>query len=380
MRGGSPPFTASLGFESVFQQSLGDAMADGGWHQLVAGMGMDMADSVHQALSGLAALAHSKRLGAQEARWLQAPLQRMYHAGIAAQRLSHLSHLSRGGEASGTEVLSLDGLMTEAAAHHSQRLPGHHIATELTPVDVLAEPELLTSAIDSLLAWGTGLGRDVHVKLVRQSGTAHGEIWLRVTQLNRQAHEDRCINSVDWYVLWQLARLKGVKVRRKVEPQRIRAVVRFDRVMSQHSGLAVLEACNDPHAEDSAFDPARTQVWCAIPRGNTAAGVYGVLNPQVRQLRMLGDLRTLTDSPGAPDCVVTVAEFLNTEVFRHWRRSAQEARGRQIAVIEICPLPNVFDVGGFGSRSVGRVSENIIAQKLLTAIVFELSQLADAAG
>jgi hypothetical protein len=40
----------------------------------------------------------------------------------------------------------------------------------------------------------------------------------------------------------------------------------------------------------------------------------------------------------------------------------------------------VFDVGGFGSRSVGRVSENIIAQKLLTAIVFELSQLADAAG
>ena len=150
--------------------------------------------------------------------------------------------------------------------------------------------------------------------------------------------------------------------------------------MGENSGRAVLAACNDPDAEDSAFDPVRTQVWCAIPRGNTAAGVYGVLNPQVRQLRMRGDLRTLTDSPGAPDCVVTVAEFLNTEVFRHWRRSAQEARGRQIAVIEICPLPNVFDVGGFGSRTVGRVSENIIAQKLLTAIVFELSQLADAAG
>jgi hypothetical protein len=48
MRGGSSSFTASLGFESVFQQSLGDAMADGGWHQLVAGLGMDMADAVHQ--------------------------------------------------------------------------------------------------------------------------------------------------------------------------------------------------------------------------------------------------------------------------------------------------------------------------------------------
>jgi hypothetical protein len=380
MRGGSPPFTSSLGFESVFQQSLGDAMADGAWHHLIAGLGMDMADSVHQALSGVAALAHSKRLGAQEARWLQAPLQRLYHAGIAAQQLSHLSRLSRGGQASGTEVLSLDSLMAESVAHHSQRLPGHHIAAELTAVDVLAEPELLTSAIDALLAWGTGLGRDVHVRLVREAGTARGEIWLRVTELARQAHEDRCINSVNWYVLWQLARLKGVKVRRKVEPERIRAVVRFDRVMSQHSGMAVLEASNDPQSGDGAFDPERTRVWCAIPRGNTAAGVFGVLNPQIRQLRMLGDLRAMTDSPDAPDCVVGVAEFLNTETFRHWRRSAQEARGRQMAVIEICAAPNVFDVGGFGSRSMGRVSENIISQKLLTAIVFELSQLADAIG
>lgn len=380
MRGGSSSFTASLGFESVFQQSLGDAMADGAWHHLVAGLGMDMADSVHQALSGVAALAHSKRLGAHEARWLQAPLQRVYHAAIAAQQLSHLSHLSREGDAAGTEVLSLDGLMADAVAHLGQRLPDHQIATELTAVDVLAEPELLTSAIDSLLAWGTGLGRDVHLKLVRESGSARGEIWLRVTQLDRRAHEERFINSVDWYVLWQLARLKGVKVRRKVEPERIRAIIRFDRVMSQHSGLAVLEASNDAHADDGAFDPERTQVWCAIPRGNTATGVYGVLNPLVRQLRMLGDLRSLTDSPGAPDCVVTVGEFLNTEAFRHWRRTVQDARGRPMAVIEISPEPNVFDVGGFGPRSVGRVSENIIAQKLLTAIVFELSQLAGAEG
>lgn len=380
MRGGSSSFTASLGFESVFQQSLGDAMADGGWHQLVAGMGMDMADSVHQVLSGLSALAHSRRLGPQEARWLQAPLQRIYHAGIAAQRLSHLSHLSRGGEACGTEVLSLDSLMSDAVAHHAQRLPEHHISTELTPVDVLAEPELLASALDSLLAWGAGLGRDVHIRLVREGGTARGEIWLRVTELGRHAHDTRCVNSVDWHVLWQLSRLKGVKVRRKVEPERIRVIVRFDRVMSQHSGLAVLEASNDPHASDGAFDPARTRVWCAIPRGNTATTVYAVLNPQIRQLRMLGDLRLLTDSTDAPDCVVTVAEFLHTETFRHWRRSTQEARGRQIAVIEICATPNVFDVGGFGPRGVGRVSENILAQKLLTAIVFELSQLAGAAG
>ena len=169
MRGGSSSFTASLGFESVFQQSLGDAMADGGWHQLVAGLGMDMADAVHQVLSGVAALAHSRRLGTHEARWLQAPLQRIYHAGIAAQRLSHLSHLSRGGEASGTEVLSLDSLMADAAAHLRQRLPDHQINTELTPVDVLAEPALLRPLLQRLgdratLAWLEDADHSFHVR------------------------------------------------------------------------------------------------------------------------------------------------------------------------------------------------------------------------
>lgn len=376
MHAGTPRFSTTLGFETVFQQSLGDAMAGGDWHALVAGLGMDMADSMHQALSGLAALVQAKRLGDAEAHWLRAPLQHLYQAGISAQQLSHLSDLSRQGDASATEALSLDVLLAAAVTHQQQRLPAHRITTDLTPVDVVAEPELLTSALDALLAWGCGLGREVHVRLVRESGRARGEVWLRITELGRHAHEDRRLNSVDWHVLWQLARLKGVKVRRKIEPDRIRAVVRFDRVMSQHSGLAVLEdPADSPDA--MAFDPLRTQVWCAMPRGGTATAVYGVLQNQLRQLRMLGDLRSVIDSPQAPDCVVSVAEFLNTEAFRHWRRSVQESRGRAIAVIEVCPAPNVFDVGGFGPRSVGRVSENIIARKLVEAIVFELSQLAD---
>lgn len=380
MPNGPAFFRDSQDFEPVFQQSLGDAMADGAWHTLVAGLGGDMADSMHQVLSGVAALTHARRLDAQEALWLREPLQRLYRAGIAAQQLSRLSHLSRQGDACGAEVLSLDSLLADAVGHHQQRLPGHRFATELTAVDVVAEPELLTSAIDALLAWGAGLGRDVQMRLARSSAAPRGELWLRVMHLDAQAHDERRLQSVDWYVLWQLARLKGARVRRKVEPHRVRVVVEFDRVMSQHSGMAVLEAHGPPGAQAGGFDPAQTQVWCAMPRGNAATGVYGVLQPQVRRLQMLGDLRTLVDAAGTPDCVVTVAEFLNTEAFRHWRRTAQEARGRAIAVIEVCPVPNVFDVGGFGPRSVGRVSENIIGHKLLAAIVFEISQIDAALG
>lgn len=380
MPNGPTFFRDSQDFEPVFQQSLGDAMAGGAWHTLVAGLGSDMADSMHQVLSGVAALTHARRLDPQESLWLREPLQRLYHAGIAAQQLSRLSHLSRQGEACGAEVLSLDGLLADAVGHHQQKLPGHRFATELTAVDVVAEPELLTSAIDALLAWGAGLGRDVQIRLAHSGGAPRGQLWLRVMHLDAHAHDDRRLQSVDWYVLWQLARLKGARVRRKIEPHRVRVVVEFDRVMSQHSGMAVLETHDPADAAPSGFDPTQTKVWCAIPRGNTATAVYGVLHPKVRQLHIIGDLRALVDAASTPDCVVTVAEFLNTEAFRHWRRAAQEARGRAIAVIEVCATPNVFDVGGFGPRSVGRVSENILGQKLLTAIVFEISQIDAALG
>ncbi|MBX3588446.1 MAG: hypothetical protein AB7I35_10600 [Ramlibacter sp.] len=363
------------GFESVFQQSLGDAMAGGRWQELVAGMGADMAESVRQTLAGLTELTRSRRLGSHEARWLQEPLQRLYQAGISAQRLSRLADQAstRTGEA-----VALDEVVADAVSHHQQRSPRHRIVADLARVDVLAEPESLASAMDSLLSWSLNLGQDINVKLTRETGRPRGEVWVRITELNHNADQDRHLNSVDWYVLWQLARLKGVRVKRKIEADRIRVVVQFDRVMSQHSGLAVLEVESGRESGAPLFDPDQTEVWCVMPRGNLATLAYDTLRPHVKRLRTLGDLRALADTTAVPDCLVSVPEFLDTEAFRYWRRSAHEVRGRGLAVIEISPIANVFDVGGFGSRSVGRVSSNSLRDKLLAAIVFELSHLANA--
>ncbi|MBI2771902.1 MAG: hypothetical protein HYX47_19945 [Burkholderiales bacterium] len=361
----------SLGFESVFQQSLGDAMAQGRWQGLMASMGADMAESVRQTLAGVSELARSKRIGVHEARWLQEPLMRLYQTGVSAQKLSRL--VDRAGTTA-QETVSLDELVADAVSHHQQRSPSHRIVADLTMLDVQAEPEALASAMDSLLVWGINLGRDVNVRLVRERGAARGELWLRVSELNDRAHDDRQLNSVDWYVLWQLARLKGVKVKRKVEADRIRVMVQFARVMSQHSGMAVLEV-GPAQEEVPAFDPDVTEVWCVMPRGNLSVTAITALRPHVRNLKALTDLRSLADSTLVPDCVVSTTEFLDTEAFRHWRRCAQEVRGRTIAVVEVTAVANVFDVGGFGSRSMARVSASTVRDKLLSAIVFELSHV-----
>lgn len=364
----------SLGFESVFQQSLTDAMAAGRWQELVAGMGADMAESVRQTLAGIHELARTQRIGKHEAKWLQEPLQRLYRAGMSAQKLSHLVDRS---STTPHEAVALDELVADAVSHHQQKFPTHRIVADLTRLDVVAEPEALASAMDSLLAWGVNLGRDLSVRLVRQPGTPRGEIWLRVDQLHGGAHENRNLNSLDWYVLWQLARLKSVKVRRKVEDDRIRVIVKFDRVMQQHSGMAVLEMSQD--REDApAFDPQVTEVWSVMPRGPLAMAVATALRPHIRNLRALPDLRALADSTQVPHCVVAVTEVVDTEAFRYWRRQAQDISGRTIAVIELTSTLNVFDVGGFGSRSLARVSSASVLDKLLSAIVFELSHVSGA--
>ncbi len=360
----------SLGFESVFQRSLTDEMASGRWQELVANMGVDMAESVRQTLAGLTELARTHRIGKHEARWLQEPLQRLYQAGVSAQKLSHLVDRS---STAAHEAVALDELVADAVSHHQQKFPTHNIVADLTQLDVVAEPEALASAMDALLAWGVHLGRELNVRLVRHKGTPRGEVWLRVSRLNDRAHETRHLNSLNWYVLWQLARLKSVKVRRKVEGDRIRVIVQFDRVMHQHSGMAVLEM--DRQEETPSFDPAVTEVWMVLPRGNLASTVMATLRPRIRNLRALGDLRTLADSTLVPHCVVSTSEILDTEAFRYWRRCAQEVAGRTIAVIEITPVTNVFDVGGFGSRSMARISASSVAERLVPAIVFEMSHV-----
>ncbi|MGZ5194681.1 MAG: hypothetical protein ACXWJM_05345 [Ramlibacter sp.] len=108
----------SVGFDSVFKNSLTDAMAAGRWQDLVAGMGADAAESVRGALSNVAELVNSQRIGSHEARWLQAPLRRLYQVGLAAQRLSRLADHPR---ITQTESIALDDVVADAVIHYQKR-------------------------------------------------------------------------------------------------------------------------------------------------------------------------------------------------------------------------------------------------------------------
>jgi hypothetical protein len=360
----------SLGFDSVFKNSLTDAMAAGRWQDLVAGMGADVAESVRGTLASVAELVQLQRLGTHEARWLQAPLRRLYQVGVAAQRLSRFADHPR---ITQVESVALDDVVADAVIHYQKRSRSHRMAVELTALEVMAQPESLAAAVDALFQWGMKLGRVLNLRLVKSSGLPSGELWLRVEDLQAGAHEERNLNSIDWHVLWQLARLKGVKVKRKVEKERIRVTVRFNRVMNKHSGMAILEQGLE---DDSfSFDSARTSVWAVIPRNSLSGLVMNTLRPHLPRLEPIADLPALLEQETVPDCIVSVAEVLETDDFRRWRRKAQERRGRSIAVIEVTPQPNVFDIGGLGSRAVARLSVDSVSSKLLSALVFELSQL-----
>lgn len=366
-----PNYAQSAGFDSVFKHSLNDAMAAGRWQDLVANMGADVAESVRGTLTSITELLQSKRIGPSEALWLQTPLKRLYQAGLAAQHLSRLADHPR---MTNSEAVKLDDLVADAVIHHQKRSRSHRIGVELCPLEVMAQPEVLAAAVDSLFLWGMRLGRVLNFRMIKPQGLPSGELWLRIEALNRGAHEERSLNSVDWHVLWQLARLKGVKVKRKVEDDRIRVQIKFNRVMNQHSGFAVLEYGLED--DGPTFDTQRTSVWCIVPRSHVSALVVQTLRPHVPNLEAVADLRALVhDARDPPDCIVSVADILETDEFKRWRRKAQETQGRTIAVVEITSEPNVFDIGGLGSRAIARLSADSISSKLLSALVFELSQL-----
>jgi hypothetical protein len=268
-------------------------------------------------------------------------------------------------------------MVSEVVEHHSRTSPRHLFAKDLVPLEVVVDPEMLSGAIESLLAWGEGLGSHLHLRLIRQSGQPRGELWLDVSKLFANESQARNLNSLQWYVLWQLARLKGVKVKRKVESDRIRVMVRFERVRSQNSDLAPLEA-RRPHDQDRMFNPAATVVWTLLPAQALQKTVHLSMNlGDMKPARALKEIGELADTSDLPHCVVTTSEIIKSDAFSYWRQFAQESEGRTIAVIDITAQPNVFEVGGYGPGSVVRLSATEIPSRLVSAILFELERLAE---
>lgn len=371
----SPPAFQHTGpeYESAFQQPLGEAMASGGWHSMLAAMGATMAESVRQALDGLAELARTRRIGAYEARWMREPLQRLYESGITAQRLSHLANRNL---PPSHEAVALNEVIEEAIADHRERRPGHRILCQLDPVDVMSEPEALVSVAGALLSWGCSLGQELDLQLTHQPGKERATLTLRVGKLHDAQAGDAHQDSVEWLLLWQLARLEGIKVWSSVTSGRVRTMLQFSRAMQQHAGMAVLES--GPDALYSCDAGETTTVWCVAAPGTAAAGLSATLAPHMPVARLIGSVAGLTALlPEVPDCVLSTREILCSPGFRQWRHQAQSLRGRCVAAIEICPDHGVFEIGGFGPDSMARISADTLTPKLLGAVVAEMGRLAE---
>jgi len=370
----SPPAFQHTGpeYESAFEQPLGEAMASGGWQAMLAAMGATMAESVRQTLDGLGELARSRRIGTHEARWMREPLQQLYESGIAAQKLSHLAnrHLPPAHEA-----VALNEVIEEAVADHRQRRRGHRILCHLDPVDVMSEPEALVSVAGALLSWGCSLGSELDLQLTHQPGKERATLTLRVGKLHDTRSGDAHADSVEWLLLWQLARLEGIKVWRSVTAGRVRAMLQFSRAMQRHAGMAVLESGPDALYSCAAETPA---LWCVAPAGTAAEGLSATLAPHLPVARVMGSVAALVaELPEAPDCVLSTGEILRSASFRQWRQQAQHLRGRCVAAIEISTGDGVFEIGGFGPDSVARISAGTLTPKLLGAVVCEMGRLAE---
>lgn len=276
------------------------------------------------------------------------------------------------------EALSLHELVAARVAYHQRYSHSQRFTLELAPMDVLAPREGLTRAVESLIAWAAKLGGSLRIKLVKPPGTGAGELRLRIDALHDRALEAQYLDSAEWEVLLRLARLRVMRVKRRVEAGRVRAAMRFSRVMEHHGGIAVLEEPLGAPGPQAGFDPERSAVWCVVPRASLAAAVLSTLQTQVRNLRLLSSLPALLAEHRVPDCVVSVSEVLNTEAFRHWRSRVQAQRGHPLAVVEITSLPYVFATGDGGRDAVARVSMDALAGKLLAGVVFEMNRLRQA--
>ncbi|AYQ27353.1 MULTISPECIES: hypothetical protein [unclassified Polaromonas] len=199
-----------------------------------------------------------------------------------------------------------------------------------------------------------------------------------MTHLSSDAAQDRKLNSLQWYVLWQLARLKGMKVKRKVEGDRIRVMVMFGRVMSPDSAVAWLET---PGVQEPGplLDPSAMVVWALLPDQSMQETVLASLSRgSIKHPRMLKNMSELADTSELPHCIVTTGKVINSPAFTYWRKFAQQSADRAIVVIEVTAAPEVFEARKPGPRNVIRLSAADVPGKLVSTILLELEHTAQA--
>ncbi|HYE38485.1 MAG TPA: hypothetical protein VEB23_01055 [Ramlibacter sp.] len=352
------------------------------WPNLVAALSEQAVESSNLLLRALNYLVGAGRLRRTEAKALSDAMHQLRATSLRAQQITRLA----GGRIrQARERVDLGELVRHVVDERAAEIEaaGVTVSSDLLAVDVLLDPPVAISLLNSILDWGMSFSKQLHFALVPSEWPGPAQLKVRVTTPPpaQNAHPNgvgwtvrprgrRVNDGLHWMLLRQIAASSSLDVKRSREDGAALLTIDFPKTFLSTEGMACLEL-TEPGGSPAATmreswvlvlaadEDLRTEAVGALKRmGIEALGARDTVHAKT----VIGQTR--------PNVLVTAFDVNQDEVatFRATVLGGEE----RCPMVEITrDLPS-FHLSGFDRFETPKVGRDQVASELPPTVLFEL--------
>jgi hypothetical protein len=353
------------------------------WPNLVAALSEQAVESSNLLLRALNYLVGAGRLRRSEAKALSDAMHQLRGTSLRAQQITRLA----GGRIrQARERVDLSALVRHVVDERKGELAaaGVTVGCELQGVDVLLDPPVAISLLNSILDWATSFSKDIHMTLLPSGWPGPAQLRVRVATPPPAAAQPgtpgwtarprgrRLNDGLHWMLLRQIAASSNLEVARSRADGAALLTIDFPKTFTNTEGVACLEL-TDANGDASSLRETWVLVMVRDPKVRTEA---------VDALRKMGiDAVAAADPDDArkviaesrPNVLVTAYDLTPQEVaaFRHDVLGGEE----RCPLVEITrDLPS-FHLSGFDRFETPKVGRDQLTAELPPTVLFELVKI-----
>lgn len=352
------------------------------WPNLVAALSEQAVESSNLMLRALNYLVGAGRLRRSEAKALSDAMQQLRGTSLRAQQITRLAS---GRIRQARERVDLAELVGHVLEDRAEEFTGAGVLvdSDLQAVDVLLDPPVAISLMNSILDWALSFSKQLHLTLVPSEWPGPAQLRVRVTTpppaanpgtpgWTARARGRRLNDGLHWMLLRQIAASSNLQVARSREDGAALLTIDFPKTFFNTAGMACLELTD---ANGQAATPRETWVL-VIARDEKMRkeavdslckmGIDAAAAPDTLQAKAL-----VADS--RPNVLVTAYDVPAEDVaaFRH------DALGGE----DRCPLVEItrdlpsFHLSGFDRFETPKVGREQLTAELPPTVLFELVKI-----
>lgn len=351
---------------------------EGQWPSVVATLSEQAVESSNLVARALEFLVSAGRLRRTEAKVLSDSLERLKGTSLRAQQITRLAS---GRIRQAKDRVDLAEVVRAMLDERAPELLAMRASVKgvLNPVDVLLDPPVAVSLVNTLVDWALSFSKDIELSLQTPVYPAPAQLQVRIVTpppsapAAAGARTRRLDDGLHWILLRQIAAAAGLSVARAGGDGIALLTLGFPQTFQSADGVSTVELFDDltlatgPLQDSSVLVIARDPVLrqTALSALKSAGLPANGVNSAQEARRVIADGRF---------AVLVVAYDAHDEEFEALRAQLVGSNAR-CTVVHITAEPPLFHEAGFEGSETARVARDAVAKELAPVIFFELAKL-----